>query len=211
MVGDRAATLARLRGMIQATGASCSAEPTVTRSTGIAALDSLIRGWPCPGLVELTGPVGAGRLGLILPAMAAETAAGRVVGVVDVLARLYPPGLRGLSWSHLLLVRPGGDRALWAAEQMAASGAVAMTVLLDPLPVGRAGYRLLRAAERGRSLLVLVGEQPDFSSPSSIRLCIRSSGPGGLLLDVLKNGPGRRARQARIRLERADPVGQRSG
>ena len=189
MPSSRAAALAALRRTLSSQGALVDPEPRGGVPTGFASLDA-ISGWPSPGLAEIVGLPGAGRMGLLLPLLARTTHAGRWVALIDVLGRLHPPGLIGLSWSRMLVVRPGAERAVWVAEQLAAAGAVPVVVLLDPLPVGRAGYRLLRAAEQGGSTAVVVGERREQSLPASLRLEALGHGPGSLRV-CLHRAPGR--------------------
>jgi len=191
MSSFRASALAELRRSLGAQGLLAAPSPPPGRPTGFAALDAAVGGWPAPGLVELSGPPGSGRLGLLLPLLARCTRAGQVVAVVDVLERFYPPGLPELDGSRVLLLRPGAERALWAAEQLAASGAVPVAVLLDPLPVGRAGYRLLRAAEQGGGLVAVLGEKSEQGLPASVRVEALGSEPGLLRARVLR-APGAR-------------------
>ena len=76
-------------------------------------LESWMGGWPQPGVSEIIGPVGSGRLALLLLALRAV-------------------------W----VVRPGPERAAWVAEQASAAGSLAAVVLLDALRlevVGQAG------------------------------------------------------------------------
>lgn len=162
---DRAATLARLRALVGA------ARPTDERlPAGIAGVDAWLGGWPAPGVVEISGAPGTGRLGLVLPALARLTRQGRPVVVVDPLQWFHPPGLRGADAARLVLVRPPLDQAAWAAEQVARSGAVAAVLALDLPPLGRQGWRLERAAEAGGATLFRVGEAPDPELPAALRV-----------------------------------------
>ena len=191
----RAAALATLKATLSARGLLGAAEPRVILS-GHPALDAAVGGFPRPGVVEVAGLPGSGRLGVLLPALARETRAGRVVAVVDALGRLHPPGLPGVVWSRLLLVRPGPEQAPWAAEQVLRSGAVPLVVLLDPAPFGRSGWRLLRAAEEGDAVLAVVAEASDPGLPATLRLAPRFL-PGRGTLAVRLAG-GRRVREGRV-------------
>jgi len=138
--------------------------------TGVDALDGWLGGWPQPGLVEVVGGAGSGRLALLLPTLARLTRQGRSVVVVDPLAQLYPPGVPDLRLEHLLLVRPPLEQAAWAAEQVARSGAVEAMLLLDAPPLRRAGVRLARAAEAGGMAAFVVGSEPEAEVPAALRL-----------------------------------------
>jgi hypothetical protein len=188
MPSSRATALADLRRTLAAQGALVDPAPRGGEPTGFAPLDA-IAGWPAPGLAELCGLPGSGRMGLLLPLLARHTQAGRWVAIIDVLARLHPPGLTGVAWSRLLVVRPGAERAVWAAEQLAASGAVPVVALLDPMPVGRAGYRLLRASEQGGGTVVVIGERSEQSLPASLRVQALGHSPGTLRVRVVR-APG---------------------
>ncbi len=189
MSTSRANALAELRRTLSSQGALVDPAPPGGVPTGFASLDATA-GWPAPGLAELCGLPGSGRLGLLMPLLVRSTRAGRWVAIIDVLGRLHPPGLAGVAWSRLLVVRPGAERAVWAAEQLAASGAAPVVALLDPMPVGRAGYRLLRAAEQGSSTVVVVGERSEQSLPASLRLQALGQSPGTLHVRVVR-APGR--------------------
>jgi protein ImuA len=199
MLPSRAASLAELRQRMAGRGLLVSPEVRVAQPTGFAALDTAVGGWPAPGLAEVVGPPGAGRLGLLRPLLARCGRLGQHVALVDVLERFHPPGLPDLCWERLLIVRPGAERAGWAAEQLAACGDVTVVVVLDPLPAGPAGYRLLRAAEQGGGLVVVVAERSEQGLPASLRLAACGVRPGGMVVQVLR-APGPRAPGRRLEL-----------
>ena len=143
---------------------------------GIPELDSLIEGWPRPGLAALHGAVGSGRIDLILPALQHVTRSGGSVGIVDPVGWLNPPGLCGVVLDRVLLVRPGATRAGWAAEQLLRSGALPFVVLLDAGPLRRAGRRLQHAAEAGDACLCVVSEAHDPSLPVALRIEVKGNG-----------------------------------
>lgn len=166
---DRALAVDRLREELASRGLA-SYVPPGRLETGIPALDRQVGGWPAPGVAEVAGLPGSGRLGLVLPALVRETRQGRLAAVVDPRGLLHPPGLPGVRWSRLLLVRASPERAVWATEQLLQCGGVALTVLLDPYPLGRTCWRLSRAAEQGGTTLVVLGETPDPGSSATLRL-----------------------------------------
>jgi hypothetical protein len=139
-------------------------------STGLAALDAWLRGWPRPGVIELAGPPGAGRLALVLPLIERLTRQGQAVLMVDPQHLLHPPGLGPVDPSRIVLVRPPGERAAWAAEQAARSGAVEALFLLDTPPLGRGGVRLARAAEAGGMHVFVLSPRPEPELPAALRL-----------------------------------------
>jgi hypothetical protein len=187
---DRAETLTRLRAELGARKALGCVEATLL-STGLPELDARLGGWPRPGIAELSGPVGSGRLGLALPAMARETHADRWLALVDPLSRLYPPGLEGVRLDRLLLLRPSADKILWSAEQLLRSGVFPLVILLDAWNVGAGGRRLLHAAEEGRTCLLCVVERPDTRLPASLRLETLATPEGRVRVRVTRRRGGR--------------------
>jgi hypothetical protein len=139
-------------------------------STGIHGLDTWLHGWPQPGPVELVGPPGSGRLALVVPLIERLTRQGRSVLLVDPLHQVHPPGLGRTDLSRLVMVRPPGERAAWAAEQVARSGAVDLLLVLDAPPLGRGGVRLARAAEAGGMVVFVLTERPEAELPASLRI-----------------------------------------
>lgn len=162
---ERGAVIARLRASLQ------PARVRVARlGCAWAPLDDWLGGWPQPGVVEVVGEVGTGRLALVLPALAALTQAGRPVVVVDPLQQLHPPGLVGVDLGQLVLVRPSPEQAPWALEQVARSGSVAAVLALDVPLAGRGVARLGHAAEAGGTTLFFVQRRSDADLPAQLRL-----------------------------------------
>lgn len=167
------------------------AEPAVP--TGYAGLDAELPGggWPAGGLVEvLCRSEGIGELQIVLPALAALTAAGHRVAWLAPPHLPYAPALRaaGVRLEHLTVIRaPGRRDALWAAEQ--ALRARSFHALLLWLP--RASYAELRrlavAAQAGPGF-VLAFRPPEAaceSSPAVLRLALEA-GEGQLAVRILK-------------------------
>lgn len=168
MSPDRAEILAELRRRLAPT-----APPVLDAEawpSGVPALDALTGGWPRPGLTAIVGAPGTGRLGFVLPTLAALTARERWVAVIDPNSWLYPPGLPDVNLARMLLIRPPAPLAAWAAEQCARSGAVDLVLLLDPPPLHRAGRRLFHAAEAGRTAILVIQERIDPDLPARLRL-----------------------------------------
>lgn len=128
--------------------------------TGLPALEDWLGNWPRPGLTEVTGAPGAGRLAPLLPALRGAQARGERLLLVDAVGNLQAQSLSGLE--NVLVVRAGLARAAWVAEQAARSGALAAVVLVDAPPLGaRVGVRLGRAAEAGHCAVFVVGERAE--------------------------------------------------
>ena len=148
-----------------------------------------------PGISEIVGVPGSGRLGLILPALAAITRRGRPVLVVDAMEEVYPPGWAGpgggVNLSQLWVVRPGLERAAWVAEQAAAAGSVDAVVLLDAPRLGRAAVRLSRACERGGSALFVVAEEAEAHLSAGVRLSVHGQEGGQVRVVCTKSRDGR--------------------
>lgn len=163
---SRTLTLDQLRAQLQSPRVQPGRLPC-----GHDALDAWLGGWPLPGVVELVGAPGSGRLAPILPVLERLSRALRPVVVVDPLQQFHPPGVPGIDLRALLLVRPAPEQAVWAAEQVARSGAVEVVLLLDsPLLSRGAGLRLVRAAEAGHNTTFVVGRETEPDLPASIRL-----------------------------------------
>lgn len=142
--------------------------------SGVPAIDELIGGLPAPGIVEISGPAGSGRLRIVADLAARFAARGLPVAWVDPRRRLHPPGLvhLGVELSRTLLIRPPADRDAWAVEQIARSGCFPMVVVLDPLRRRRAGATWSHAVEQGGSVIVVVDVHPERDVPACVRLAI---------------------------------------
>ena len=161
--------------------------------TGFAELDAVLPGggWPCGALTELLVPArGIGELGLLMPALARLTCAGKRVVWLAPPHLPYAPALAaaGVDLPHLALVRAAGRRdALWAAEQALRAGSCYGLLAWLPTP----GYphlrRLAVAAEASRAFLALFRppQAAAESSPACLRLALEPA-EGGLQVHVLK-------------------------
>jgi len=144
--------------------------PPQSVATGISNLDAHIGGWPQPGVALVYGPVGSGRFRPVLPTIQQTTTADHTIAVVDPIGWLHPPGLPGVNFQHLMLVRCGSDQAGWATSQLASSGAVSIVILLDPPPLSRDAARLRRATEEGQSTVIVLGDRIDPHLNPNVRL-----------------------------------------
>ena len=103
---------------------------------------------------------------------------------MDAFGLAYPPGWRSLNLEHVLVVQPGPERAAWAAEQLTASGALPVVVLMDGPRLGRGGPRIQRSAERGGCSVLILSERSEKALPAALRLELRGRGPRGLKVQV---------------------------
>ena len=178
-------------------GAAPRAATAAAVPTGFAALDRELPGggWPTGALTEvLSRGEGIGELQLVLPALAALTAAGQRVAWLAPPHLPYAPALRaaGVHLEHLVVVRaPGRRDALWAAEQVLR--ARAFHALLAWLP--RAAYpelRRLAVGVQGGPCCALVFRPPPAASeasPAALRLALEPAfgpGAGRLAVRILK-------------------------
>jgi cell division inhibitor SulA/protein ImuA len=153
--------------------------------SGFASLDAALPGggWPRSGLIEILIPrFGSGELSLLLPALAALTRAVSARWCVWVAPPFVPfaPALvaRGVVLERVAVV--GGERPLWAFEQVLGSGACDAALAWARKPAPRAIRRLQLAAERGRTLGVLFRPRRAAreSSAAALRLSVAAAGSG---------------------------------
>lgn len=162
-------------------------------ATGNAALDAQLAqgGWPRGALSELLFErPGIGELGLLLPALAELSQAGRWQAWINPPYLPYAPALSaaGIELSRLLLLRATDAReALWAAEQCLRSRVCGAVLIWPQAPDGRQLRRLQLAAEHGDALGLLFRPLTDAGqpSPATLRLGLCPS-ERGLSIEVLK-------------------------
>jgi len=159
--------------------------------TGEEAIDSLLPhgGFPAGALSEINGALGGGRMTVAWRVMAIALEQGGLAACVDGPGWLYPPGANefGVQWRRLCLVRPPeGKRDVWAAEQLIRSGCFKVVVLYRTTPLSEVqGRRLHRAAEAGRTVVLLVGsERPSRGLPVTIRLQVSGHEEGMVRLSL---------------------------
>lgn len=196
VVDPRGATIARLRALVGPSPVGPGRLPT-----GVPGLDEWLKGWPRPGLVEVAGALGSGRLAVVLPSLVRLAREGRTVAVIDPECRFHPPGLGEGEWARWVLVRPSRERAAWAAEQVARSGAVDALLLLDLPPLGRAGLRIGRATEAGAMAVFVVAATAEVDVPAGIRLRVDGwEGPTRLRVACTRSRDGRMEGERRLEL-----------
>ena len=152
-------------------------------------------GFPCGGVTEVLGPLGGGCLTVALSAAAHATQQGQLAALVDGEGLLYPPAVLGVDWRRFCWVQPPqGRRSLWAAQQLAHSGAFALVLLDSARRLGNAeGRRLRQAAERGACAVVVIGRtRRSDSLPATLRLRVtpRESGVEVCVLHARGAVPG---------------------
>lgn len=198
-------------------GDAFAVAPAPTFATGFARLDAELPGggWPRGALTELLPEqTGIGELGLLLPALAALTAAGQTVMLIAPPHSAHAPAwaAAGIRLDCLRLVFPRQPRdALWAAVEALRCGGVAATLLwLDAL------FRAQLPANSLRRLQVAAGEgggaafffrparQAAAASPAPLRLQLQAAGRQLRVKLLKRRGPP--ARQA-ILLDVARPAG----
>jgi hypothetical protein len=180
-------------------------------SSGHEPLDRLLDGgFPQGGLTVLTGPSGSGQLTVATMLLAEETRAGRPVAWVDVRGSVYPPALasRGVELSRMLMVRGAPDRALYAAEQLIASGLFGAVVASGlERQLGPAALRRLQTSTEGsRTATVLVLEPAAAAqvTHAALRLqLVRRA--GGLSVEVEKDRSGRAVGRRGVVVLAAEP------
>jgi cell division inhibitor SulA/protein ImuA len=150
------------------------------QATGRAPLDAQLpgHGWPIGRLSEILLPqIGLGEIELLLPLLAQRTRAGQMLVYVRPPC---PPNIPALARAdvaldRLLLVAPASEReALWATEQILASGTACSVLLWAEQADERAMRRLALATEGSRSLALVFRPlaQERQISPAALRIRI---------------------------------------
>jgi len=180
-------------------------------ATGLAALDEALGGGlPRGRLTELAGRRSTGRTGLACAIAASATRASETIAWIDPADALDPEAAAaaGIALARVLWVRPRNRAdALGAAEILLSAGGFGLIVLdVDAERTGRAVWpRLARAAERTRSVLLVLGSCRAAGTFAAVGLELVarrvrwSGGPGRL---VLLDGIDARVTIARSRVGR---------
>jgi hypothetical protein len=174
----------------------CPRPAAAVASTRIEALDrALLGGWPIGALTQIVGTEAGLGFSLIIPALAAFTAAGRAVALVAPPYLPYAPALasRGVDLQHLLWVRPqDAAQAQWAAEQIVQSGLFAALACWGPALDGTAERRLQLAADAAQCLAFCFRTgRADGHSHAAVRLAVAPAPDAQLRVEVLKCRGGR--------------------
>jgi hypothetical protein len=133
--------------------------------TGLAELDRLLGGgFPAGRIGEIAGPASSGRTSLLLRLLAATTAEGESVALVDGADAFDPVSASGagVDLTRILWARPpAAAEALRAAEILLRAGGFALVTLdlttrIQRLPTTVHWLRLVRAAAASRTALVVL-------------------------------------------------------
>ena len=183
-------------------GDAFAVAPAPTFATGFARLDAELPGggWPRGALTELLAEhQGIGELGLLLPALAALTAAGQIVVLVAPPHDAHAPAwaAAGIRLDCLRLVFPRRPRdVLWAGVEALRCGGVAATLLwLDALfrgqlPVNSLHRLHVAAGEGGGGAFCFrPARQEGEASPAPLRLQLQAAGQQLRVKLLKRRGP----------------------
>jgi hypothetical protein len=163
-------------------------EPEDRVATGFPEVDGVIGGLRRGQLSEIVGAVSSGRTSVLCRLLAAATARGEVVALVDTSDRFDPVGAAaaGLDLSRLLWIRDRGDaaRALKAVNlivQAGGFGLVAFDLADVPGPMIRqfpytTWMRLSRVIEGSQTMLLLLGRERIARSAGGVTLTLDDAG-----------------------------------
>ncbi|TXH06414.1 MAG: translesion DNA synthesis-associated protein ImuA [Nevskiaceae bacterium] len=162
-----------------------------TQRTGHRLLDhALLGGWPTGALVQIGGSQEGLGFSLIVDTLAQTTQAGRVAALVQTPLQPYAPALcsAGIALQRLLWVQPEDEgAALWAMEQMARSGLVAVIAYWGAALDSTAERRLQLAADSGQCLMFCfeASHRRDHSF-AAVKLNVATGSEGTLEIDICK-------------------------
>jgi recombination protein RecA len=183
--------------------------------TGVREVDSLDGGLPRGGLTEICGPASSGRTSLLLSILAQAGEAGETCALIDAAGAFDPlsAAAAGVHLDRLLWVRCGGDaetalKAVDLVVQGGGFGLVAMDLGDAPPETARripmtSWFRLRRAVEHTRTVLVAVEREPHAKTCASLVLELRREQA------VWTGAPGcsQILRGMRVQVERRKPAG----
>ncbi len=195
----------KLDNTLPGTRAGVTSDETAVAATGVASLDAQLGGgFPRGQLSELIGPRSAGRTSLVIGTLAAATARGELVALVDALDMLdvESAAAAGVDLTRLLWVRghvvtnqglcrelnpralEQALRALTLVLQAGNFGLVVFDVAEAPVDAVRrlpftTWMRLQRMVEGSQTACVLVGSEPMARSSAGLSLRFaRAEGAG---------------------------------
>jgi hypothetical protein len=189
---------------------SSSAGRRAVAATGVSAIDHRLGGgFPCGQLSEIVGPRSSGRASLLLQILAAATARGELVALVDALDMfdVESASRAGIECSRLLWIR--GHAAVSAgfcrdSNQRSIEQAIrALGLVLSAGNFGLVAFdageappdalkrlpfttwlRLQRLIEGGQTACVLVGSEPMARSTAGVTVTLGQARGGGQAGDV---------------------------
>lgn len=186
-----------------------------TLSTGIPAIDALTGGIPRGALTEIFGPVSSGRTTVLTALLAQATANLESCAIIDATDAFDPHSAAesGVALDQLLWVRCGGnaEHSLKAADlilQAGGFGVVIMDLADCALHTARrislaSWFRLRHAVERTRTALVVLEQQLNAKSCSSLQIEMRQrkirwsgTGAGKLFRGMLVEAENRKHNRA---------------
>lgn len=162
--------------------------PPVTLSTGIAAVDRVIRGFPRGAITEIVGPETSGRTTLLHSVLASATANMEVCAYVDTSDTFDPlsAAQTGIRLSRLIWIRCRNniDHSLKVVDYLLHAGGfgvIALDLGRVSNPVSRRiqtsyWYRFRRAIENTPTLLVVIEREPVAKSCATLRLEMKRKG-----------------------------------
>lgn len=157
-------------------------------ATKIDEVDRVLEGFPQGAISEIYGAPSSGRTALTQAFLAAATAAGQFVALVDGSDAFDPAsaGAAGIDLSRLLWVRcRNAEQALKCADLLIHAGGWGAVVLdlagLDPAIVRRTPlswwYRFRRAVENTPTVLLVLEREPNVKACASLALEMQPAGP----------------------------------
>jgi hypothetical protein len=150
--------------------------------TGVSDVDRVAGGFPRGAITEICGPASSGRTSLAFSALAAATSGGEICAYVDTNDTFDPASAAaaGIDLDRIVWVRCGGnpERALKCADLLVQAGGFGIIVFdianvrpetarRIPIP---AWFRLRRAIEPTRTVLILLEQQPNARTAASLIL-----------------------------------------
>lgn len=197
MAGARAALESLLRDRkldVTLTSTRPCAEPNDTAATGFPGVDGSLHGGLLRGhLSEIVGAPSSGRTSVLCRLVAAATARGEVVALIDTCDRFDPVSATdaGIDLSRLLWVRESGDaaRALKGMNLVLQAGSFGIVVFdladIPPMTIRQFPYttwmRIARVIEGSQTAAVLLGAHRIARSPGGVTIALdtASAAPRG--------------------------------
>ena len=166
--------------------------------TGLPELDAWLGGWPRGRISELVGPGSAGKLSLMVRALAWALRPAEGGQAVAALVDLSRTVALTSEWAagRLLVVRPAtAELGLRALDMLLGSGAFT-AIGVDIAGTLRRGVpeparvRIARLARETGTAVLACGQEGAFGSQAALRLGVHPEVGGALRLSVMKNRQG---------------------